>query len=141
MTTEIPAAIKPHSIAGAPHMSANEAFASVAEMPGSPSGVYMVVGWDGRVVGADPDRNIRFQLMRDAFANVNYSLHLPRKKTLRGLLAFSFQIRKTTPITDKSRCSSCSSMVITADIYANFAHNRVFDFAAPDRITSKGATD
>lgn len=49
---------------------ANEAFASVSEMPGSLGGVY-VVGWDGRVAGADPDRNIRFQLMRDAFANEN----------------------------------------------------------------------
>jgi hypothetical protein len=50
---------------------ANEAFASVSEMPGSLGGVYVVVGWDGRVAGADPDRNIRFQLMRDAFANEN----------------------------------------------------------------------
>ena len=50
---------------------ANEAFASVSEIPGSRGGVYTVVGWDGRVVGADPDRNIRFQLMRDAFANEN----------------------------------------------------------------------
>ncbi len=50
---------------------ANEAFASVSDMPGSLGGVYTVVGWDGRVVGADPDRNIRFQLMRDAFANEN----------------------------------------------------------------------
>ena len=50
---------------------ANESFASVSEMPGSLGGVYTVVGWDGRVVGADPDRNIRFQLMRDAFANEN----------------------------------------------------------------------
>jgi hypothetical protein len=47
---------------------ATEAFASVSDMPG---GVYTVVGWDGRVAGADPDRNIRFQLMRDAFANEN----------------------------------------------------------------------
>jgi hypothetical protein len=53
------------------HTLATEAFASVSEMPGSLGGVYMVVGWDGRVVGADPDRNIRFQLMRDAFANEN----------------------------------------------------------------------
>ena len=50
---------------------ANEAFASVSEMPGSFNGVFTVVGWDGRVAGADPDRNIRFQLMRDAFANEN----------------------------------------------------------------------
>jgi len=34
-------------------------------------GVHTVVGWDGRVLGADPDRNIRFQLMRDGFANEN----------------------------------------------------------------------
>jgi len=53
------------------HVLATEAFASVSEMPGSLGGVYTVVGWDGRVVGADPDRNIRFQLMRDAFANEN----------------------------------------------------------------------
>jgi len=52
-------------------MSATEAFASVSEMPGSLGGVHKVVGWDGRLVGADPDRNIRFQLMRDAFANEN----------------------------------------------------------------------
>ena len=55
----------------AKHVLATEAFASVSEMPGSLGGVYSVVGWDGRVVGADPDRNIRFQLMRDAFANEN----------------------------------------------------------------------
>jgi len=53
------------------HVLATEAFASASEMPGSLGGVYTVVGWDGRVVGADPDRNIRFQLMRDAFANEN----------------------------------------------------------------------
>ena len=52
-------------------MLATEAFASVADMPGSPASVYVVIGWDGRIVGADPDRNIRFQLMRDAFANEN----------------------------------------------------------------------
>jgi hypothetical protein len=52
-------------------VSANNAFASVSQMPGSPGGVYMVLGWDGRVVGTEPDRNIRFQLMRDAFANEN----------------------------------------------------------------------
>ena len=33
-------------------VSATEAFASVSEMPGSLGGVYTVVGWDGRVVGA-----------------------------------------------------------------------------------------
>jgi hypothetical protein len=55
----------------AKRVSATEAFASVSEMPGTPGGVYTVVGWDGRIVGADPDRNIRFQLMRDAFANEN----------------------------------------------------------------------
>jgi len=53
------------------HVSATEAFASVSEMPGSLGGVYTVVAWDGRIVGADPDRNIRFQLMRDALANEN----------------------------------------------------------------------
>lgn len=40
-------------------------FASAARATAS------VIGWDGRVVGADPDLNIRFQLMRDAFANEN----------------------------------------------------------------------
>jgi hypothetical protein len=30
-----------------------------------------VIGWDGRTLGADPDQNIRFQLMRDGFANEN----------------------------------------------------------------------
>jgi hypothetical protein len=33
--------------------------------------VYSVFGWDDRVAGANPDRNIRFQLMRDAFASEN----------------------------------------------------------------------
>ncbi len=53
--------------------SATEAYASVSESyPTSEArNVYTVVGWDGRVAGADPDRNIRFQLMRDAFANEN----------------------------------------------------------------------
>jgi hypothetical protein len=45
--------------------SATEAYAMASK------GAHTVVGWDGRVVGADPDRNIRFQLMRDAFANEN----------------------------------------------------------------------
>ena len=40
-------------------MLATETFASVSERPGSFSSLHMVVGWDGRVVGADPDRNIR----------------------------------------------------------------------------------
>ena len=52
-------------------MLATEAYASVSDTPGSSGSVYVVIGWDGRVVGADPDRNIRFQLMRDAFANEN----------------------------------------------------------------------
>ena len=30
-----------------------------------------VVRWDGHVVGADPDVNVRFQLMRDGYANEN----------------------------------------------------------------------
>ena len=42
-----------------------EAYASASQ------GQNIVVGWDGRVVGTDPDKNIRFQLMRDAFANEN----------------------------------------------------------------------
>ena len=25
----------------------------------------LIIGWDGRVLGTDPDPNIRFQLMRD----------------------------------------------------------------------------
>jgi len=28
-------------------------------------GARTIVGWDGRVLGTDPDPNIRFQLMRD----------------------------------------------------------------------------
>jgi hypothetical protein len=35
-------------------VSANNAFASVSQMHGSPGGVYMVLGWDGRVVGTGP---------------------------------------------------------------------------------------
>ena len=35
------------------------------------SGAQAVVRWDGHVVGADPDENVRFQLMRDGFANEN----------------------------------------------------------------------
>ncbi len=50
---------------------ATEAFAMAFDAYASPKGVYSVIGWDGRVAGADPDRNIRFQLMRDAFANEN----------------------------------------------------------------------
>ena len=30
-----------------------------------------VVRWDGKIAGKDPDANIRFQLLRDAFANEN----------------------------------------------------------------------
>lgn len=63
------------AFAGSAHkrVSATEAYASVSETHPStePRNVYTVVGWDGRVAGADPDRNIRFQLMRDAFANEN----------------------------------------------------------------------
>ena len=47
--------------------SATEAYAMVTDA--SPK--VMVVGWDGRNAGYDPDLNIRFQLMRDAFANEN----------------------------------------------------------------------
>ena len=50
---------------------ATEAYAMASDTNASPKGVYTVIGWDGRVAGADPDRNIRFQLMRDAFANEN----------------------------------------------------------------------
>ena len=35
------------------------------------NGAQSVVRWDGHVVGADPDESIRFQLMRDGFANEN----------------------------------------------------------------------
>jgi len=52
------------------HALATEAFAYAYDMPSSYR-VVTVVGWDGRTVGADPDRNIRFQLMRDAFASDN----------------------------------------------------------------------
>jgi hypothetical protein len=47
------------------HTLATETYAMASE------GAYTVIGWDGRIVGADPDRKIRFQLMRDAFANEN----------------------------------------------------------------------
>jgi len=30
-----------------------------------------VARWDGKIVGADPDVNVRFQLMRDGFADEN----------------------------------------------------------------------
>jgi len=63
------------AFAGSTHKraAATEAYASVSETYPSPvlRNVYTVVGWDGRIAGADPDRNIRFQLMRDAFANEN----------------------------------------------------------------------
>ena len=49
---------------GAP--SAAEAYTSI-----DPYGAYSVTRWDGKVVGADPDVNVRFQLMRDGFANEN----------------------------------------------------------------------
>ena len=52
------------------HALAAEAFAYAYDMPSSYR-VVTVVGWDGRTVGADPDRSIRFQLMRDAFASDN----------------------------------------------------------------------
>ncbi len=51
--------------------AATQAYAMASDANASPKGVYSVIGWDGRVVGADPDLNIRFQLMRDAFANEN----------------------------------------------------------------------
>jgi hypothetical protein len=35
------------------------------------NGAQSVVRWDGHVVGADPDESIRFQLMRDGFADEN----------------------------------------------------------------------
>ena len=60
---------------------ANPAFANTAHKRASATEAYamatdaspkvVVVGWDGRVAGYDPDLNIRFQLMRDAFANEN----------------------------------------------------------------------
>lgn len=39
-----------------------DAYASQAQQPYSGNTVY---GWDGRVLGSDPDPNIRFQLLRD----------------------------------------------------------------------------
>jgi len=35
------------------------------------NGAQSVVRWDGHVVGADPDASVRFQLMRDGFADEN----------------------------------------------------------------------
>jgi hypothetical protein len=42
--------------------SSSYAYASQSQQP---YGANTVVGWDGRVLGSDPDPNIRFQLMRD----------------------------------------------------------------------------
>ena len=39
-----------------------DAYASQAQRPYGGNTVY---GWDGRVLGSDPDPNIRFQLLRD----------------------------------------------------------------------------
>jgi hypothetical protein len=41
---------------------ASHAYASQTQQPHDANTVF---GWDGRVLGADPDPNIRFQLMRD----------------------------------------------------------------------------
>ena len=49
---------------------ATEAFAYAYDMPSSYR-VVTFVGWDARTVGADPDREIRVQLMRDTFASDN----------------------------------------------------------------------
>ena len=35
------------------------------------NGAQQVIRWDGHVVGADPDANVRFQLMRDGYADEN----------------------------------------------------------------------
>jgi len=54
------------AFAGKTHKStALDAYASADYGPTS------VVRWDGKYAGQDPDQNIRFQLMRDAFANEN----------------------------------------------------------------------
>jgi hypothetical protein len=42
--------------------SDTDVYASQAQRPYDANTVY---GWDGRVLGADPDPNIRFQLLRD----------------------------------------------------------------------------
>jgi hypothetical protein len=31
----------------------------------------VVYRWDGKIAGKDPDANVRFQLLRDSFANEN----------------------------------------------------------------------
>lgn len=38
--------------------------AAYASQPQPDSGG-MIIGWDGRLLGTDPDPNIRFQIMRD----------------------------------------------------------------------------
>jgi len=38
--------------------------AAYASQP-QPDSAGMIIGWDGRLLGTDPDPNIRFQLMRD----------------------------------------------------------------------------
>ncbi len=42
--------------------SSSNAYASQSQRPYDAN---TVVGWDGQVLGSDPDPNIRFQLMRD----------------------------------------------------------------------------
>jgi hypothetical protein len=44
--------------------SSSDAYASQSQ-PQRPYDANTVVGWDGQVLGSDPDPNIRFQLMRD----------------------------------------------------------------------------
>ena len=53
---------------------ATEAYASADKAYGAnaqASSGNTVVRWDGRMMGGDPDANVRFQLMLDAFANEN----------------------------------------------------------------------
>ena len=46
------------------HPAASEHLPGFITAPGQ-TDVLMIIGWDGRLLGTDPDPNIRFQLMRD----------------------------------------------------------------------------
>jgi hypothetical protein len=49
--------------------SASDAYAYAYASADRAYGASTIVRWDGRVVGRDPDANVRVQLLRDAFAD------------------------------------------------------------------------